>query len=200
MTANESKVYQFISDYIQDEGFSPTYEEIQTHFGFASIASVQSYIKQLSQKGHIKKSPHLKRSLEVVKNDEHFKKSVSLPLLGSVAAGLPLEQKDFNEFLDVPLHLAPNPDQSFVVRVFGDSMIEAGIFNKDLLLVEACSYLNNGDLGVVSTQDDEATVKYFYKRAQEIELRPANSEMKPQFYKLYEVTVQGKVIGLIRNY
>lgn len=196
MTKNEALIFDFIKEHIHSRGYSPTYEEIRKRFNYASISSVQNYIKQLSQKGYLKKKPHLKRALEI-----STEQSVTLPILGSVAAGLPLEKKTFDDFIEVPMHLSPNPDAAFVVRVYGESMIEAGIHNNDLLVVEACSFLNNGDIGVISTVDEASTVKYFFlKEKGNVELRPANSKMSSLFYKAYEITVQGKVKGLIRSY
>lgn len=212
MTKNEANVYKYIKSYISENGYSPAFSEIQEHFGLASIGSVQNYIKQLTQKGLVTKAPHQKRSLQIVEsqqpdnplmNPANWKKDVvSLPVLGSVAAGLPLEKKSFDEFIDVPLHMAPKPDESFVLRVSGDSMIDAGIFNKDLLLIESCNYAENGAVVVASTEDDAATVKYFYKKPEDnvIELRPANDAMSSQYYKAHEISLRGKVVGLIRNY
>jgi repressor LexA len=207
MTKNELNVLNYIKAYIKDNGYSPSYAEIQTAFGWASKGSVQNYIKQLSEKGFLKKSLHKKRSLEVVEHDDEeelstdlFEKAVRLPLLGSVAAGLPLERKDFDEFINVPLHLAPKPERSFVLRVSGDSMIEAGIHDKDLLLIESCSYADNGTIVVATTLDDAATVKRFFQNKNTIELRPENSRLSSQFYKSHEITIKGKVVGLIRSY
>lgn len=204
MTKNELKVLEYIKNYIAEESVSPSFAEIQEHFGWASKGSVQNYIKQLTEKGHLQKSPHQKRSLKVVEashmDPSVFKESVRLPLLGSVAAGLPLERKEFDEFINVPLHLAPKPEESFVLRVSGDSMIEAGIFNKDLLLIESCSYADNGTIVVASTTDDAATVKRFFQKENTIELRPENASLTSQFYGSHEITIKGKVVGLIRSY
>lgn len=209
MTKNETKVYDFIKNYISKEGYSPAFSEIQEHFGFASIGSVQNYVKQLTKKGMVSQAPHQKRSLKIVEPTDPLmdpskwtKEVVSLPILGSVAAGIPLERKSFDEFIDVPLHMAPKPDESFVLRVSGDSMIGAGIFNKDLLLIETCNYAENGSVIVASTEDDAATVKYFYKKPENniIELRPANETMSSQYYKSHEISIRGKVVGLIRSY
>lgn len=206
MTKNELNVLKFIEDYISKEGVSPSFAEIQEHFGWASKGSVQNYIKQLTEKGLLKKAPNQKRSLEIIKSDTNdlgnsiFQDSVRLPLLGSVAAGLPLERKEFDEFINVPLHLAPKPEESFVLRVSGDSMIEAGIFNKDLLLIESCSYADNGTIVVATTEDEAATVKRFFQKENTIELRPENASLSSQFYGSHEISIKGKVVGLIRSY
>lgn len=204
MTKNELNVLSYIKSYINENSYSPSFAEIQDHFGWASKGSVQSYIKQLCEKGLIRKTPNKKRALEVINLDtpetSNFEDSVRLPLLGSVAAGIPLERKEFDEFINVPLHLAPKPDESFVLRVSGDSMIEAGILDKDLLLIEACNYADNGTIVVASTSDDAATVKRFFHKENQIELRPENTALQSQFYQSHEITIKGKVVGLIRSY
>ncbi len=205
MTKKELKVLSYIKEYIQENSYSPSFAEIQTHFGWASKGSVQNYIKQLCEKGLIRKIPNKKRALEVVNtipspDTSIFEDSVRLPLLGSVAAGIPLERKEFDEFINVPLHLAPKPDESFVLRVSGDSMIEAGILDKDLLLIEACNYADNGTIVVAATLDEAATVKRFFHKENQIELRPENAALQSQFYQTHEITIKGKVVGLIRSY
>lgn len=203
MTKNEVNVLSYIKSYINDNGYSPSFSEIQENFGWASKGSVQSYIKQLTEKGLLKHTPHKKRALEIVEKDlstSIFDESVRLPLLGSVAAGLPLERKEFDEFINVPLHLAPKPEESYVLRVSGDSMIEAGIFDKDLLLIESCCSADNGTIVVATTLDDAATVKRFFAKNNEIELRPENAALSSQFYQPHEITIKGKVVGLIRSY
>jgi len=209
MTKNEAKIFEYIKTFISEQGYSPAFSEIQDHFGYASIGSVQNYIKQLTKKGLVSQSPNQKRSLQItpqedpLMNPQNWSKDVvSLPLLGSVAAGLPLEKKSFDEFIDVPLHLAPKPEESFVLRVSGSSMIDAGIFDKDLLLIESCNYADNGTVVVASTTDEASTVKYFYKKQDQnqIELRPANETMSSQFFEAHEISIRGKVVGLIRSY
>ncbi len=208
MTKNEANVLSYIKSYINDNGYSPSFAEIQENFGLASKGSVQSYVNQLSEKGLLKRAPRKKRSLEVIRPDESttsfaaniFDESVRLPLLGSVAAGMPLERKNFDEFINVPLHLAPKPDESFVLRVSGDSMIEAGIFDKDLLLIESCSSADNGTIVVATTSDDAATVKRFFSQKNRIELRPENAALSSLYYQPHEITIKGKVVGLIRSY
>lgn len=209
LTPKEKKVFEFIEDFISDQGYSPSYREIQSYLELASIGSVQNYIKQLIQKGYLTKGEnHQTRALQVVRrpssppsgNLNSHSTTCTLPILGSVAAGLPLEEKDFNEYMEVPLSLAPQPDRSFMLRVSGDSMIEAGIFDKDLLLVEERSFADNGSIIVATTSDDEATVKKIFFKKHQVELRPANSQMDSLWYESSQVTIRGLVIGLIRKY
>ncbi len=217
LTPKELKVMEYIENFIIENNYSPSYREIQSHMELASIGSVQNYIKQLTKKGFIEKtSSHQNRSLRVLKelsSNTLFKNSkvqtqplhqeqvtCTLPILGSVAAGLPLEAKEFDEFMDVPISLAPQPDRSFMLRVSGDSMIEEGIHDKDLLLVEERSFADNGNIVVASTEDEAATVKKIFFENNQVELRPSNSAMSSFWYKPEQITIKGLVIGLIRKY
>jgi len=218
LTPKELKVMEYIESFIVENNYSPSYREIQSHLELASVGSVQNYIKQLTKKGFIEKiSSHQNRSLRVLKqlsSNNLIKDSqvntiqplhqeqvtCTLPILGSVAAGLPLEAKEFDEFMDVPISLAPQPDRSFMLRVSGDSMIEEGIHDKDLLLVEERSFADNGNIVVASTEDEAATVKKIFFKNNQVELRPANASMSSFWYQPEHITIKGLVIGLIRKY
>jgi repressor LexA len=128
-------------------------------------------------------------------------KTLSLPLLGEVAAGLPLEKQSYHEFVDVPADLVPRHGENcFVLRVNGDSMKEIGILNKDLVVVEACTWAENGTIVVATTKDFSSTVKRLFHHSNKIELKPENSAYTSQFYALDEISIQGRVVGLIRSY
>lgn len=212
LTHKEKMVLDFIEGFIHNEALAPSYTEIQSHFGFASINSVQRYIQQLENKGYLQKGePNQKRSLTLLKSSDDFlndlydassstPSAVRLPLLGKVAAGLPLEAKTYDEHIEVPLALVPRPTESFVLRVQGESMIDEGIFSGDLVVIEKCSFAPEGSLIVATTEDESATVKrIFYKKGQ-VELRPANSQMQSMWYAPHAITIQGRVVGLIRQY
>lgn len=209
LTKNEKSILEFIENYMKTEGLSPTYTEIQNHFGFASINSVQRYIQQLEAKDYIQKGEaNQKRSLIILKSSNDFLAdlhqkpaiAVTLPLLGKVAAGLPLEEKNFDEWIDVPQSIVSKPSESFVLRVDGESMIEEGIFSGDVVIVEKRSFAPEGSLAVVSTEDESATVKRIFYKKGKVELRPANSEMKSIWYEPYQISLQGIVVGLMRHY
>lgn len=212
LTHKEKMVLEFIEGFMVRQAVAPTYTEIQNHFAFASINSVQRYILQLEQKGYLQKGePNQKRSLVLLKTSNDFLNdlydststtgsAVRLPLLGKVAAGLPLEAKSYDEHVDVPLSLVPRPTESFVLRVQGDSMIDEGIFSGDLVVIEKRSFASEGSLIVASTDDESSTVKrIFYKKGQ-VELRPANTAMESMWYEPHKITIQGAVVGLIRQY
>jgi len=226
LTEKESKVLEFIETFQRENGMSPSYQEIKDHFSFASFNSVQNYLKQLSAKGYLHFEANQKRAIQVIQSANAFKdfvsqkniktltrsprsrllpdsltasETLSLPLLGKVAAGKPLEAITHDDFIEVPLHLVKNPDNSYVLKVSGDSMIEDGIFNDDYLVVHNTSQAKNGDT-VIAKINNEATVKIFYQKNNQIELRPANSTFKSQFYSSDEIEINGLVVSLFRKY
>lgn len=209
LTSKEKMILEFIETYVKSQGISPTFTEIKNHFDFASINSVQRYIQQLESKDYIQKgNSNEKRSLKLLKSSSDYladlmdkpSVAVTLPLLGRVAAGHPLEEKNYDQWVDVPMSLVHKPKESFVLRVQGESMIEEGIHSGDLVIIEKHSFAPEGSLAVVSTEDESATVKRIFYKDGQIELRPANSKMKSMWYEPYEITLQGLVIGLMRNY
>ncbi|WP_235046182.1 transcriptional repressor LexA [Bdellovibrio bacteriovorus] len=231
LTPKEKSVLEFIEAHILSSGVSPSYQEIKDHFGLASFNSVQNYLKQLTNKGYISNPQNLKRAIQVLHSasavqDQLQSKTVStktgsprtqllqardeilsLPLLGKVAAGQPIEAIKHDEFVDVPPSMVKNPSKSFALKVQGDSMIEDGIFDEDIILIQKQNSANNGDI-IVATVDNEATVKRFYLRPRPetgdadkmVELRPSNSTMKSMWYTPDEVEIRGIVVGLIRKF
>ncbi|WP_374031335.1 transcriptional repressor LexA [Bdellovibrio bacteriovorus] len=231
LTPKEKSVLEFIEAHILSSGVSPSYQEIKDHFGLASFNSVQNYLKQLTNKGYISNPQNLKRAIQVLHSasavqDQLQSKTVStktgsprtqllqardeilsLPLLGKVAAGQPIEALKHDEFVDVPPSMVRNPSKSFALKVQGDSMIEDGIFDEDIILIQKQNSANNGDI-IVATVDNEATVKRFYLRPRPetgdadkmVELRPSNSTMKSMWYTPDEVEIRGIVVGLIRKF
>ena len=233
LTSNERKFLNFIESVTLSSGLSPSYQEICQHFGFASFNSVQNYVKQLTKKGYLKTHPHQKRGLEVLRNATAFSSQIMnqaserttteslqdgllqgpagirpIPLLGSVAAGAPIERISTGETLSVPSLLMKNPDQTFALSVTGDSMTEEGIHDKDWIVVLKQEFAKNGDLVVASIQSEagqEATVKRIYYHQKQspdkrVELRPSNSQFQSQWYAESEVQIKGLVTGLLRKF
>lgn len=231
LTPKEKAVLEFIEEHILSSGVSPSYQEIKDHFGLASFNSVQNYLKQLTNKGYIANPQNLKRAIQVLHSALAVQKQLqsklvstktgsprtqllqardevlSLPLLGKVAAGQPIEAIKYDEFVDVPPSMVRNPSKSFALKVQGDSMIEDGIFDEDIILIQKQTSANNGDI-IVATVDNEATVKRFYLRPRPeagsadklVELRPSNSTMRSMWYSPDEVEIRGIVVGLIRKF
>ncbi|WP_413289833.1 transcriptional repressor LexA [Bdellovibrio sp. HCB337] len=222
LTLKEKAVLEFIDGFQQSSGISPSYQEIRDHFGFASFNSVQNYLKQLTRKGYVSVSANQKRSLQLVQKPPSIYTStgpsptsllqskeevLSLPLLGKVAAGCPIESLKNDEFISVPSAMVRQGDKTFALMVQGDSMINEGIWDGDTILVQQQSSAKNGDL-VVATVENEATVKRFFLRTPPrgshdelmVELRPANEKLQSLWLSPYEVTIKGIVVGLLRKF
>lgn len=232
LTFKEKSVLEFIEGFIRNSGVSPSYQEVKEHFGFASFNSVQNYLKQLTSKGYISMNPHQKRALQVLQSPNSLQKNtealhfgstatgpsssqllqareevLSLPLLGKVAAGRPIEALTHDEFIDVPPSYIKKPQQTYALKVQGQSMIDDGIFDGDIILVQESSSAKNGDI-VVATVDGEATVKRFYagprpgSQSSEkwIELRPSNTAMDSFWYQPDQVQIKGLVMSLLRRF
>lgn len=229
LTPKEKNVLDFIQSSILNSGISPSYQEIREHFGFSSFNSVQNYLKQLRDKGYISWNQNQKRSLEVLHSSEALKQVLSLksktmsgpqpflqahdevlslPFLGKVAAGLPLEKIDScGETVPILSTYIRDASKSFVLGVEGDSMVDEGILDGDMIIIQSQDSAKNGDL-VVATVDHESTVKRYYFRPYPygeisemmVELRPANPKMKSLWYSPEEVQIRGLVTGLIRQY
>ncbi len=227
LTPKEKTVLHFIEEQIMSSGVSPSYQEIRENFGFSSFNSVQNYLKQLRDKGYISWNQNQKRSLEVLHSSEKIRNDLkltqsgprqapllqasdevlALPFLGKVAAGIPLERVESGETIPVLRSFVRDASKTFVLKVEGDSMIDEGILDGDLILVQSQPSAKNGDL-VVATVEDESTVKRYYLRPYPygelkemmVELRPSNPKMNSLWYSPEEVSVRGLVTGLIRNY
>lgn len=192
MNERLERVYKFMVDYIDENGFSPSVREICAALGIKSTATAYSYIEKLREKGYLNKSPLKKRTIVPAMKTE-FK---SIPIIGTVRAGTPILAV---ENLDgyIPLPAGFDSDESFALKVSGDSMINAGIYDKDVIIVQECRNAEDGEI-IVALIDDEATVKRFYKKNGKIILHPENNEMDDMIFD--DVTILGKVKGLIRKF
>lgn len=196
LTPAQEKVYRFVRNYLQQKGYSPSYEEIRQHLGFQSLNAVFKHIKQLEKRGYLQgPGSNRKRALELVPLQTA---SISIPFLGTVAAGTPIEAVEVPESIDVPESFLGSGD-NFALRVKGDSMIEEGIREGDILIITRQSHAENGQT-VVALIRGEATVKKFYQHGEEVELRPANSQMQSIHVPASDVEIVGTVIGLLRHY
>ena len=199
LTHRQKEIYAFLKDYIQRNGVAPTYEEIRRHFGFRSYNAVFKHLKQLETRGYL--TSRWKNKKQAFSLKEPAQTSVaasSLPLLGRVAAGEPIEALEDRDTIEVPESFL-GIGEHFALRVRGDSMIGDGIHDGDLILLRKQEDADNGQT-VVALIDGEATVKRFYRKGASVELHPANSSMTPLVVEANKVTVQGVVVGLIRKY
>lgn len=195
LTDKEQRVYAFIERYIENEGYSPTFREIQEEFGFKSVNSVQKYVSQLQAKGmlRISQKGH-KRSIALAETGEG---TLVLPLLGIVAAGQPIEAIERQDTVEVPREMVGSGDY-FGLKIQGFSMVEDGLLDGDILVVKRQATASNGQT-VVALVDGEATVKKYFRHENSVELRPANPSMAPLFIRGGEFQIQGVFAGLLRK-
>ena len=202
MPAKLSKKQQEILDYLKEEilskGYPPTVREICEKVGLKSTSSVHSHLSTLEKNGYIRRDPTKPRAIEIC--DDSFQmvrtEMASLPVVGNVAAGQPiLAQENIESYFPIPAEIVPS-GESFALRVRGDSMINAGIFDGDLIFFSSCNTAGNGEI-VVALIDDSATVKTFYKEKGHIRLQPENDTMEPIIVD--SCVILGKVFGVFRT-
>lgn len=200
----QRQILDFIAQYIQRNGYSPTLMEIAKALGVSSLATVHEHLEAMEKKKVIKRFDGSVRGIEILDKEAAGRtmgnvNSIELPVLGFIAAGQPIEpHTDPNATLGVSPSMVNSKKRCFVLQVKGESMIEAGIFDRDYVVVEQTDSANNGDVVVALLDNGFATLKRFYKEATRVRLEPANSSMSPIF--VTKVRIQGKVIGIIRKY
>jgi repressor LexA len=202
LSKRQQDILDFIKDEVRKKGYPPSVREIGEAVGLASSSTVHGHLSRLESKGLIRRDPTKPRAIEILDIDEKSQipqsHVVNVPLLGKVTAGLPITAiENIEEYFPLPESMAPHDDQVFMLEIMGESMIEAGILNGDYVIVRQQKSASNGDIVVAMTEDDEATVKRFFKEESYIRLQPENSNMEPII--LNDVTILGKVIGLYRH-
>jgi repressor LexA len=200
LTKKQKQVYDYIVDYIDENDFSPTQMEIKAHFGFKSLGSVQDYIKYLKNSGYLSNDTNSVRGLTPLDPNalERSNDVVDIPIHGKVAAGNPIEAIEGTETITVPSSMIGFGNH-YALTISGESMIEDGILDGDLIVVKEQRTARNGET-VVAVIDNEATVKKFYQKSNQIELHPANSSMKPIIVTQGDFQIKGILVGLIRAY
>lgn len=205
LTKKQKQVYDYIYYYIKDNSYAPTQSEIKEYFGFKSLGSVQDYIRYLTQAEYIRNDSNAVRGIETLvpleNNIQPIKTTpdiIALPLLGSVAAGLPIEKYEDNQTVDIPAHLVGNGEH-YALKVQGSSMIEDGIFDGDIVILKHQENAYNGQTAVVMV-DGAATIKKFYKEANHLKLVPANETMEPIIVTHSNWKVTGVLVSLFRQY
>lgn len=201
LTKRQEDTLKFIKEYIVSHGYPPTVREIAVAINVSSPATVQAHLDQLADKGYIKKGSNKNRTIELMVENEFIETKeevISVPLLGKITAGSPIEAiENPNEYFSLPAFLVPKNKDVFTLLVDGESMIEAGILDGDIVIVEKRNTARNGEIVVAMTQDNEVTLKTFYKEKDHIRLQPENSSMEPII--LDNVYILGKAIGLYRK-
>jgi repressor LexA len=200
VTAKQRRVYEFIKGYIESNDEPPTIAEIGRHFQISSSATVHGILSALEREGLIKRIPNISRGIEVVKQSGDGDDKGEIPLLGTVAAGQPIEAILSHDTIPVPRDLQGR-GRTFALRVRGDSMIDEHIQDGDIIIVSSQKTAENGQVVVALIDGSNATVKKFYREPEFIRLEPANPQYKPLFIKTAErIQIQGVVTGLIRRY
>ena len=201
MSQRQQAILDFIKASVRERGYPPSVREIGEAVGLASSSTVHGHLDRLEKKGLIRRDPTKPRAIEILDDDSRANFALSVrqvPLVGKVTAGTPITAtENIEDYFPLPVHLVGD-QEVFMLSVQGDSMIEAGIFDGDYVIVRQQPTANNGDIVVAMTGDGEATVKTFYKERDHIRLQPENSSMEP--IRLTDVTILGKVIGLIRRF
>lgn len=198
LTKRQREILDYLNEFIQQHGYAPSLEEIGKRFGLSSLATVHKHLTNLQQKGFIKRAWNRSRSVELMPS-RLLGRTVELPLLGYVAAGVPIEAIVGNETIDVPETLAGNRD-TYVLRVRGDSMIDEQIRDGDFVIVEDRKTAENGETVVALLLGSDVTLKKFYRENGKIRLQPANATIDPIIVPAEQVQVQGVVIGVMRKY
>lgn len=193
LTPTKKKVLDFITSYSDKKGFSPSLQEIRKALKLKSVATIHQHVKELEGGGFLKKKNKYHRSIELTKKDS----LVAIPLRGYIAAGQPIEAIDNYETINVPKNFLSRSGEHYALKVAGDSMINEGILDGDTVIVRSQSSAENGETVVALINDNEVTLKKFFKEKNRFRLEPANPALKPLFFK--EVIVQGKVISTLRN-
>ena len=200
LTKRQKEILDYIEGFITLRGYAPSFEEIAEEFGYSSLATVHEHLSNLERKGYIRKSYNESRSIELVRSDQGAP-TVELPLLGAVAAGLPIEAITEHESLAVPPDMVRRQRENYVLRVEGNSMIEEQIRDGDYIVVQAQSTAEDGEMVVALVGGDSATVKKLYRETGgRVRLQPANATMEPIIVDADDVRIQGVVVGVIRKY
>jgi len=196
-TPKQKEVLDFIVSFIQEQGYPPSFREIADGLNLASPSTVHVHIKSLRERGFLRGNGTA-RNLEPTDKAVRWGRSVFLPLKGMITAGEPIEAVEEHETIAVPVDLAPDSANSYVLRVKGSSMIEDGIFDGDYVVVERNPSPRNGDVVVALLDNEYATLKRFYRERDRIRLQPANSTMKPIY--CHDPLIQGVVRAVIRSF
>lgn len=200
LTKRQKEILDYIGAFIAEQGYAPSFEEIAEAFGYASLATVHEHLSNLERKGYIRKSYNESRSLELVAQRDS-PAALELPLLGSVAAGMPIEAIETHETLAVPPDMVRRRKDNYVLRVEGNSMIEEQIRDGDYIVVQSQQNAEDGQMVVALVGGEAATVKKLYRETgNRIRLQPANPTMSPIVVSAADVRIQGIVVGVIRKY
>jgi len=197
-SGKQSEIYEFIKNQVNTKGYPPSVREICEAVNLSSTSTVHGHLTRLEKKGLIRRDPTKPRAIELLQEPHNKKEMIDIPIIGKVTAGIPiLAQESIEDYLTIPLDFVNSTNELFILKVQGDSMIEAGIHDKDLAIIEKTSIASNGDI-IVALIENEATIKRFFKEDGHIRLQPENSTMKPIIVD--NCKILGKLSGIYRKY
>ena len=201
LTGKQNYILQILKQLIAENGYPPTVREIGEKANLSSPATIHFHLSKLEEKGYIKKGDNKNRTIEILVPNEYLQKDesvIEVPMLGKVTAGTPIEAIETpDEYFSIPASMITTTNEVFTLKLSGESMINVGIYDGDILIVERRNTARNGETVVAMNSDNEATVKTFYKEDGYFRLQPENDTMEPIILK--ECTILGKVIGLYRK-
>jgi repressor LexA len=198
LTKRQREVLNYLNDFIQQQGYAPSLEEIGQRFGLSSLATVHKHLTNLESKGFIRRSWNKSRSVEIIPT-KHGAQSRELDLMGYVAAGQPIEAVATLESIAVPEMLV-GKNRAYVLRVRGDSMIDEQIRDGDFVIVEDRKTVENGEMVIALLNNAEVTLKMLFREGEGVRLQPANRKMEPLIIKSADLRIQGVVVGIMRRY
>jgi repressor LexA len=204
ITKRQREVYDFISEFVQRNSYTPSYQEIGDGLGLTSLATVHKHITNLEKKGLLNRDYNRSRSIDLLPPKGRLKQAMAvntgmvLPLLGRIAAGQPIEAVERPETISLADFVRSK--EVFVLEVRGDSMQDEAILDGDYVLVEKTKVAHKGDIVVALVENSDATLKRFYREGDRVRLQPSNAKMKPIIVPAADVQIQGRVIGVLRKY
>lgn len=194
----QEQIYEYLKSYTENKGYPPSVREICEAVDLKSTSTVHGYLKKLESEGLIKRDPTKPRALEITELNNSTKELVNIPIIGKVTAGVPiLAVQNIEDYFPVPIQYVKHDSELFMLKIKGTSMIEAGINDGDLAIIERTSTASNGQI-VVASIENEATIKTFYKEKNRIRLQPENKTMDPIIVD--DCTILGKLVGIYRQY
>jgi repressor LexA len=200
LTKRQREILTYLATYSEEHGYAPSFEEIASQFNYNSLATVHEHLTNLERKGYIKRAYNESRGIELMPS-EVLPRAMSLPLLGTVAAGVPIEAVRTPESIGVPEDLVRRSGNHYVLRVRGNSMIDEQIRDGDFVIVNEKHSADNGEMVIALIDGTSATVKKFYReRDGRIRLQPANETMNPIYVHENDISIQGIVVGVLRRF
>lgn len=199
LTKKQKQVLDFIQSFIKDHGHAPSYEEIAQGLGLSSPSNIYVHVENLRIKGYLKKKWNANRSIDLTATEFPKQFSVEVKLAGRIAAGFPIEAIEDQETISIPADLL-GKNETFVLKVNGESMRDDHIIDGDLIIVEKRENARNGEMVVALIKNSEAILKRFYREKNKIRLEPANPVYPTQVYNENDVQIQGVVVGVLRKY